>query len=343
MGIKRYSFSHHTQTTQMESMFLEAKPPQPTQPWDHYWQSDRLASCGGAGGQNYQSSILRHWQTFFRHVVPDQAHILDICSGNGAIARIAADLVHSKTKRFQIDAFDSAKIDPDRFLTNPLHLIHFRGGINAEATPYGSATFDAIVGQYALEYTHIPRCLHELVRLGKSNTCIYHFVIHAREGIVVSQAAEQIHAAERLLGDLSPFDAAIRLVGSTKNAGSANAALSATLLARLRQITVEANQTSEPEMYLNIATTLHRLLSMLPTEGPETTISRIESLRTGLRLHMARLRAMLDSAIDSDAIQDLAHEFSNRLKRPVTITKLFKSERSNCLLGWVMDSRATSR
>lgn len=56
--------------------------------WDHYWRDGRLASCGGEGGAGYQTAIARGWREFFAGLA-NGSRILDVCSGNGAIALLA--------------------------------------------------------------------------------------------------------------------------------------------------------------------------------------------------------------------------------------------------------------
>src|SRR5262249_14723851 len=65
--------------------------PASTSAWDQYWQDGRLASCGGQGGVNYQPVIAEGWRRFFG-TLTDGAHVLDICTGNGAVARLAAEV-----------------------------------------------------------------------------------------------------------------------------------------------------------------------------------------------------------------------------------------------------------
>ena len=59
--------------------------------WDLYWHADRIASCfDGAGGSNYDERLAGRWRAFFESL-PRGSRILDLCTGNGAIAAIAAE------------------------------------------------------------------------------------------------------------------------------------------------------------------------------------------------------------------------------------------------------------
>ncbi|HWT46383.1 MAG TPA: hypothetical protein VN085_10475, partial [Vicinamibacterales bacterium] len=80
-------------------------PPAPdsTFAWDQYWRDGRLASCGGEGGATYQPVIAEGWRQFFA-TVPEAARILDVCSGNGAVARLVAEVASTRNIRVHIDA-----------------------------------------------------------------------------------------------------------------------------------------------------------------------------------------------------------------------------------------------
>jgi ubiquinone/menaquinone biosynthesis C-methylase UbiE len=59
------------------------------QAWDLFWSYDRLSSFGtGKGAGNYPPHISDGWRNLFASL-PKGAHVLDIATGNGAIAVLA--------------------------------------------------------------------------------------------------------------------------------------------------------------------------------------------------------------------------------------------------------------
>src|SRR5690348_5313060 len=58
--------------------------------WDQYWHADRLASCLNLDTPNYTADMRAGWSGFLSPL-PDGARVLDICTGNGAVAAIAVE------------------------------------------------------------------------------------------------------------------------------------------------------------------------------------------------------------------------------------------------------------
>jgi hypothetical protein len=83
--------------------------PDSTFAWDQYWRDGRLASCGGEAGANYQPAIAEGWRRFFGSMA-NGARVLDICTGNGAVARLAAEVASARNARVTIDAVDAAEL-----------------------------------------------------------------------------------------------------------------------------------------------------------------------------------------------------------------------------------------
>lgn len=165
--------------------------------WDRFWQYDRVASClDGDDHANYATEVAAGWRGFFAEL-PERATVLDLCTGNGAIALLAAEA----GRGFTVIGVDRAPIDPAAHVTkfaDTLARIEFRGGVSAEALPLPDAGVDAVTSQYGIEYTDLDQTLAEVRRvLRPGGRC--RFVIHAAEGEVRAGSLRVVADADRLL------------------------------------------------------------------------------------------------------------------------------------------------
>src|SRR5688572_12905134 len=81
--------------------------------WDRFWSYDRLASFGtGSGAGNYDEPIAAGWRAFFASL-PNRARVLDLATGNGAIAVMAVEA----GDRLQVTGADLAAVKPAAFVS----------------------------------------------------------------------------------------------------------------------------------------------------------------------------------------------------------------------------------
>lgn len=169
--------------------------------WDRYWRADRIASCmDGAGRSNYDDRVAAGWRKFF-HSLPTGSRILDLCTGNGAVAVIAAEVGTVHGKKFQITGVDLADIDPRRFVHRLGVIardIRFVPRTSVEKLGFADGGFDAVVSQYGIEYSNLDKSLPEAVRMLAPGGRLRLFM-HAKEGTVVAATKKAIADADFLL------------------------------------------------------------------------------------------------------------------------------------------------
>jgi SAM-dependent methyltransferase len=180
--------------------------------WSQYWHYDRIASCfDGAGRANYTEDIAGGWRAFFG-ALPDGARILDLCTGNGAAALIAAETAREGARNFRIVAVDQADIDPACHVSRhgeDYAAIIFLRDTEVEALPFPSAGFGAVVSQYGIEYSDLERSLPEAARMVAPGGRL-RLVMHAADGRVAADARRVIAEADLLLEDIDLPGAARR-------------------------------------------------------------------------------------------------------------------------------------
>ncbi len=84
--------------------------------WESYYRG-ALVSCPMGLEPNYTGEVRDAWVTFFA-TLPDGARVLDVGTGNGAVALIARETAGTLGRRFEVHGVDLAQIDPTRHVKN---------------------------------------------------------------------------------------------------------------------------------------------------------------------------------------------------------------------------------
>jgi ubiquinone/menaquinone biosynthesis C-methylase UbiE len=168
--------------------------------WEAYFRGGAVASCPVGPGDGYTGELREAWVRFFSEL-PDQARILDIGTGNGAIPLIALACAAALERQFQIHGSDLARIDPVRDVANGASLfagIQFHPQVASEELPFAAASFDAVTGQYALEYSNVGQALREIDRVlapgGRAQ-----FILHHADSVVALNARASLQQAGLVL------------------------------------------------------------------------------------------------------------------------------------------------
>jgi len=157
------------------------------QHWTNYWQSGVQTSLPQDFKHNYDGEIYDQWT----HVVDRLASgskVTDLCTGNGAVALLLAEIALKQHKTLEITAIDISQINIKSITANnPVEqtdMIQFISQTPVEQLESVlSARQDAIVSQFGLEYSDltmtakaIKHCLKPEGRLS--------FIAHCHDGAV---------------------------------------------------------------------------------------------------------------------------------------------------------------
>ncbi len=129
--------------------------------WSTYWARGALTSLPEDFRGNYDGEIADFWHSLLADL-PESAEILDACTGNGALALLAAGYAHDHDRSLNITAVDAAHIQPGRAVAEHADLAYLVDRIRfVDRTPLErfeaeSARFDLIASQYGLEYCDQP-------------------------------------------------------------------------------------------------------------------------------------------------------------------------------------------
>lgn len=166
--------------------------------WDSYWlATSSLNSFGeGKAASGYQGELLTFWNNCFA-LLKVNATVVDVGTGNGAIAVAARKYSDSKQLGYNIFGTDAAKINPLQvFATNPqlseiLKTIQFYPQCKIEKLPFADASVDLITSQFAFEYAERRPALSECLRVLKPAGYFTAIMHHASSEIARDSAAGQ--------------------------------------------------------------------------------------------------------------------------------------------------------
>ena len=129
------------------------------QHWSSYWNTGAQTSLPTDFKNNYDGAIYDWWQQRVNSL-PNNSTVLDVCTGNGAVALLMAEIAVQHNKTFQITAVDISKINTQSILKN--HASEITSQINfisdcplESINAYIKNQQAMIVSQFGLEYTDL--------------------------------------------------------------------------------------------------------------------------------------------------------------------------------------------
>jgi len=155
------------------------------QHWSEYWKQGNLTSLPSDFKGNYDKEIKDFWFTQFE-TLPREASILDVCTGNGAIALLAAEYSNHYRRAFQITATDAASINVHLIkgqfpeISELIDSITFIDEVALESFDATRYSFDLICSQYGIEYCDLATVAKKISVLLKPAGRLA-FVSHARD------------------------------------------------------------------------------------------------------------------------------------------------------------------
>jgi len=307
--------------------------------WETYYRGGGLVTCPTGPDSNYTLEARDVWVEFFASL-PDGARIVDLGTGNGPIPLIAKDVAAAAGRSFEIHGVDLAQIAPERDVADGARLfagIRFHPGTSAERLPFESAGVDAVTGQYALEYTDVPRVLVEVSRVlspgGRAQ-----FVTHHRESIVLENSGPTFRQFEVLFEETRLLRRLRRFLELERGGGERARAAARDLESALRAAASVLSATSFSQPALAMALDTARLVLADRRSTPLTQLeARIDGVERELRGALRRLQDLVRCALDAEDVarySRLAIEAGLLPDEPALLLHLGRN-----LIGWRLNFR----
>ena len=316
--------------------------------WSVFWQSDQLRSCMPVNEPGASDRLLSTWQEFFESL-PANARILDLGTGNGSLASQAVTVSKSKTDRFSIHGVDLADIDPSRFVSSAASLLEgitFHPGTAMEKLPFADNYFDAVVSQYALEYSQIDKSLAESLRVvGPQGR--FRFLLHSDEGVLKNRCELQRKQAETIL-DSKLFkrlaDALEKIIDAEQQETPQALACATESLTALKDAFDDLEQQfshcEDRSLVDNVFIAVRRLPSLRASYDLPTLLTMADDIRKLLIAQAKRLQAMANAALDDAAVTKLAELLRNIRATGVKLERATAGEAHVCIGHWLFGEKA---
>jgi ubiquinone/menaquinone biosynthesis C-methylase UbiE len=306
--------------------------------WESYYHGGALAACTLGSEDSYTLELRSVWEQFFAQLA-DGARVLDLATGNGAIALIARDAARSHGRQFEVHGTDLARINPPRDVRGGAQLfqgITFHPGVASEALPFAAASFAAVSGQYALEYADQERALAQVLRVLEPGAGAQ-FVLHHAGSVLAERARVSLRHADVVLSETKLYRKLRRLLEAQMRSPTAARRAADELSAALAQVRETGLFEADRRLIDVTLDAVGKLLGLrgeLERAALEREIDAVEGeLRDGVR----RLNDLLGVALGDEAMAACAAT-ARRLGFAQVRYEPLRHGR-DALVGWMMHLR----
>ena len=307
--------------------------------WEDFWRSGRVVSCPTDAIDGYTGNVGRVWEQFFG-ALPAGARLLDLGTGNGALPLIALEVARARSVKFQIHGVDLARIDPRRVVPDGGRRFAdtiFHGGVAAEAMPFPHGYFQAVTGQYALEYTRVEDTLRELLRVMASNAPA-RFVLHHAASIVVETARESLSHARELEENARAFADLREYVAAERKDPRSASRLQVGMTGRMQKAHELATRSKRSRLLADVLPALGSLFESRRHLSAADFAVAFDRTYRGFKAAEQRLRDLLNAALDEPAMRSLADRAAAHGFQDVRFAAVTQDE--GILVGWQLDVAA---
>jgi ubiquinone/menaquinone biosynthesis C-methylase UbiE len=271
--------------------------------WETYYRTGALVTCPMGHVSGYTLELHDVWKDFFAGLA-DGARILDVATGNGAIALMAKETANALGRQYEVHGADLAQIDPARDVRDGARLfadIRFHARVPMERLPFPPETFDAVSGQYALEYAAVDAASAEIFRVLKGSGRAQ-FVIHHAESIILQSARESLVHADLVLNDTKVFRRLRRYLEAEHRSRTAARGPREALVAAMTSLQKAAANAGSA---LTLSVTLDAVQKLLNARRQLSRASmdrQIDQIEGDIRASARRLQDLVASAQSAEGI-----------------------------------------
>ena len=316
--------------------------------WSRFWKQGYITTFGASLAHNYDGPVRAFWTGVFGDLAPG-TRILDIATGNGAVATLAAQIGEARGRGFEVTGSDIAEISEgvqaDPATERLRRCVDFHSHAPCESLPFGDDAFDLAVSQFGFEYSDRDKALAEIRRVLRPEGRFVAICHHADSGLIRDSRRElEVYRAA-----LDEFDLFERLQRYFVNLGRGSLGGSVEDLARAQKearawseelnTAVNAFQERFPadECSLDIVGAISGLARRARELGRDKLLVEVEAAGREFAQARRRLSDMVHAALDAEAMEELARAAEREgFSKPEW--RAFRAERDE-LAGWAFQVR----
>lgn len=293
--------------------------------WSTYWRRATITTFSGPFGQNYDREIKAFWHAQFERLEAG-ARIVDLGTGNGAIALLAKKYSEEHERGFSVAGIDYADIRPVEDLNfhddwRPLlDAIEFRANVRIEHTGLPARSVNLLTSQYGFEYAEPQAAVAEARRILKPGGWLA-AILHNDESLVVRQAKDAVRQAQLCLQKEKLDKRVEQLVRAIGEATSAyrrrqlkhnpkTEHLRKKLNAAIARVNQHAEGYEDPEGFLGRF--IPSLMTVFDTHKDKSMREKLEYvrwLRADYESYRARMADLQSAALSRESFHTLIREF----------------------------------
>ncbi|WP_113907564.1 class I SAM-dependent methyltransferase [Aliidiomarina celeris] len=163
--------------------------------WSQFWNASNTLSsfAEGRDAAGYSGDVKEFWEKSVAGLA-ENAVIVDIGTGNGALAVLINNINKEQKQQWQVHGVDAADISPAELekrepaFKGQFDGIQFHGNTDMTAMPFENESVDLVVSQFAFEYAEQAAVLKEVLRVLKPGGRVV-MMMHHKKSELYKQTA----------------------------------------------------------------------------------------------------------------------------------------------------------